>query len=58
MQTLTDPTRIVGRNSVVHTRDGAISGTIVAAGNTGVTLSVDRRLVSLSAGSVLRITTA
>ncbi len=58
MQTPIDPIRIVGRSSVVHTSAGPVTGTIVAAGVRGVSVSVDRKVLSFSPGEVLAITAA
>ncbi len=61
MQNPIDPSRMLGRRTTVHTRDGAIAGTIVSAGPKGVTLSVDeasqRTLVSVAPRDVLTIST-
>lgn len=58
MQTPIDPVKMLGRSSVVHTASGPVSGTIVAAGVRGVTLSVDRQIVNFTPGEVLKITTS
>lgn len=58
MQTPIDPIRIIGRNSTVVTPEGDVVGTIVAAGNKGVSVSVDNRVVNVAPASVLRIVTA
>ncbi len=58
MQSPVDPIRIIGRNSVVRTTTGEVSGTIVAAGVKGVSVSVQRQVVNIAPSSVLSITTA
>ena len=57
MQTPIDPARMLGRSSTVHTVDGPVDGTILAAGTRGVTLAVADDVVRFSPGEVLKITT-
>ncbi len=56
MQTPTDPARLLGRYSTVHTTGGVVGGTILAAGSGGVSIVVDQQVRRYTPGEVLRIT--
>ena len=58
MQSMTDPTTMLGRHSRVETPDGTINGTILAVGAKGVTIAVDRNVVRVRPSDIYAITAA
>ena len=58
MQTPIDPAKLLGRHSKVHARSGTYQGTILAAGVRGVSISVGNRVVRLTPGDVVAISSA
>lgn len=58
MQSTTDPTMMLGRQSRVRTSSGEIDGTILAVGAKGVSIAVDRQVVRIRPGDIHSITAA
>jgi len=52
MQTTTDPTTMLGRHSRVQTSDGTISGKILAVGDKGISIAVERQVVRIPSGDI------
>ncbi|MFW2380307.1 MAG: hypothetical protein ACN4GZ_01015 [Acidimicrobiales bacterium] len=55
MQSPVDPTRLLGRNSQVHTGTGVITGTILAAGPRGVSVQCSDRVVRIASADLRSI---
>ncbi len=58
MQTMTDPTMMLGRQSRVLTANGVIDGTILAVGAKGVSIAVEREVVRIRPSDIESITAA
>ncbi len=58
MQSTTDPTMMLGRQSRVLTSKGVIDGTILAVGAKGVSIAVERQVVRIRPGDIESITAA
>ena len=57
MQSPVDPTRLLGRNSQVHTGFGIITGTILTAGPRGVSVQCSDRVIEVASADVRSIRT-
>jgi hypothetical protein len=55
MQSPVDPTRLLGRNSQVHTGSGIITGTILAAGPRGVSVQCRHGVVRVASADLRSI---
>ncbi|MEM7340373.1 MAG: hypothetical protein AAF467_17070 [Actinomycetota bacterium] len=58
MHTTTDPTMMLGRYSQVITSTGVVSGTILAVGAKGISMSVNREVVRLAPTEIHEINAA
>ncbi len=52
MQTSTNPTTMLGRHSRVQTTGGTILGTILAVGEKGISVAIDRQVVRIPSGDI------
>ena len=56
MQNLTDVSRLTGRYTTITTINGVVDGTLLAAGKTGISVSVNSTVQKFSPGEVLSVT--
>ncbi len=57
MQSMTDPTKMLGRQTQVDTSTGSIRGTVLAVGAKGVSIAVERQVVRVHPSQILGIHT-
>ncbi|NNE96281.1 MAG: hypothetical protein HKN24_09665 [Acidimicrobiales bacterium] len=57
MHSPVDPTRLLGRNSQVHTGEGVITGTILAAGPRGVSVQCSDGVIEVASADLRSIRT-
>ncbi|NNF55290.1 MAG: hypothetical protein HKN03_12730 [Acidimicrobiales bacterium] len=55
MHTPIDPSRLLGRNSEVHTGTGVITGTILAVGMTGVSVQCVDQVIRVASADLRSI---
>lgn len=55
MYNSTDPTMMLGRQSRLQTRFGVVNGTVLAVGAKGISVAVDRKVVTIPPSEIQEI---
>lgn len=53
MQSMTDPTMMLGRQTLVETATGPVRGTVLAVGAKGVSIAIERNVVRVHPSNIL-----